>query len=829
MRSLRLPLAVLALLGASLQPAAAHASSGAAETSKSRWRAELDVDQREEGVFLRAVVSGRIPLGARPDAKPLDALRACPDGHRASPTDLVRFLVGTAAGSARYRCARTELLDGSGLFPEFGDFTAVGFPSPTSDEPRTSLNITKGSALLRVASTGWILQADPQHVGPWILDPDSRRGTVRISLVLPARQGYRSATVRLKDLSLADGEPLPEKRAGRTWVWSTGKPDEPRRVVDLTVRLDESARWTLFRQDASLGRWISSLISFLFPAIVVLLAIRYVGPDSPQRIPLRALGAVILLAVAAITLQTVFVASRFFDAAAWGVSQGALSTVASAICVWAATRSVGGRRWVPIIAIMTLGAAWCWLLARTNHQELSGLTVLVMLVLGGVILAAGIAGLGRIALLAMPLPRIAWICGAVGVLIVIGVTVMQNSRELFYVVEAPPFFPFHDALPSSDEFLRAVAGSQPFRAGAVVGQLAALVPYAVAGLAVVAARDSMGPTRTLMRRPRIAHLLVLLFAAFVIGGGGQRWGLSTPIAFLAAVLVLGPTATRLTNTKAIRELDRYRSGRAALLRRALRLERLRTARRALQAMWSSAELDTAEFEQKDRPLEREEVATAPLIDGQPIEHPGRSRDLVLAGGPRDTWWANVKFATQAGAILGIVPVAYYLSVVLEKGLDQSGPRGSSTTLSGLVSLSHEIAFWLFAAFCLGGVLSLLPRSASVLKGLLLAAIFAAFAGLGAAVAPAPDEVDLRFRIFELLLFLMLLGLWLDLNTVGRWQWRWLRVLYRLQDVGPAVAYAAPVLAALIVIAQQVLSGDAQQAIQETVSRGPTFIPGAQPR
>ncbi|MCI4337602.1 MAG: hypothetical protein L3K17_10560, partial [Thermoplasmata archaeon] len=55
-------------------------------------------------------------------------------------------------------------------------------------------------------------------------------------------------------------------------------------------------------------------------------------------------------------------------------------------------------------------------------------------------------------------------------------------------------------------------------------------------------------------------------------------------------------------------------------------------------------------------------------------------------------------------------------------------------------------------------------------------------------------------------------------------WRALAIAYHLQEVGPAIAYPAPLIESIVVIGQQVISGHAQEAIQKTINRAPGFIP-----
>jgi hypothetical protein len=210
-------------------------------------------------------------------------------------------------------------------------------------------------------------------------------------------------------------------------------------------------------------------------------------------------------------------------------------------------------------------------------------------------------------------------------------------------------------------------------------------------------------------------------------------------------------------------------------------------------------------------------ADAPELTGHEL------REAALTLGPTGAWWTSAIEAVKAGALLAVVPVGYYVWVLIaERGRHGAAP-GFSPAFSVGLGLLHEITFWLIAGFTLGALLAVLPSMAGVTKGMLLTAAFLAVAVLGNLIAPSEADVGVAFHTFELLLYLILLGAWLDRRAIHA-GWRELGAIYRLQEIGLAVTYLAPLVASIIVIAQQILAGNAQEAIRETVSRAPGLLP-----
>ena len=297
-------------------------------------------------------------------------------------------------------------------------------------------------------------------------------------------------------------------------------------------------------------------------------------------------------------------------------------------------------------------------------------------------------------------------------------------------------------------------------------------------------------------------LLAFLFSGFVVEGGGTRSGIAVPLlGVISFVLLLGLRSTLVRMRPPTHTMSTQR--RAKLRAQAIESERKRLMLREQHRQWLHGEGS-------------EEAA---------IASPSHLRDKLLAAGPHGAWFANGAEAVRFATYLMVLPVGYYLYVLVSQGIGFDGP-GDATPLTLLLGVAHEVTFWLGAAFTLGATLALLPTVAGVTKGMMLAVSASLAIGLGSLVLPSESRVGLGFRALELFLFLMVIGVVLDVRAVKPGGWQDLRLLYRLREVGPTVGYLAPVVLSVVAIAQQVLSGDASEAIQEAIRSSPNLVPGA---
>jgi hypothetical protein len=143
----------------------------------------------------------------------------------------------------------------------------------------------------------------------------------------------------------------------------------------------------------------------------------------------------------------------------------------------------------------------------------------------------------------------------------------------------------------------------------------------------------------------------------------------------------------------------------------------------------------------------------------------------------------------------------------------------------LASLLAEISFWLAAALVMGCLYSYLPGRNGVLKSLSLTGLYVATLTIGTLLLRG-GEVTWIFRSLQLLLFLAALGFRLDWMTVtgAGLYWEHLIEYYRLRDVRVLAGSASSLLLALLAIGQQLLSGDAQQAVTELIRSFSSLLP-----
>jgi hypothetical protein len=372
-------------------------------------------------------------------------------------------------------------------------------------------------------------------------------------------------------------------------------------------------------------------------------------------------------------------------------------------------------------------------------------------------------------------------------------------------------------------------------------------------------------------------LAALLFAGFVVGTGGALLGFGVPIGFLVALLIF-----RLTLSNRIRRAEQ-RLGeinpgiasllgyRRELLQRARALENLGQRNAALYGEYTGGKLDEKSYEEKNAELQKEierlsygdEAVvspgglswTSPAVETKKSGLDwllelifGRSRPasklkpqppaslrltkeispngIALSFGPGENWWENASHALDIGWKIALFPVVFYLYVLFSKNalvwLSPQTDFGVFYLLSGLL---REIVFWLAAAFVLGCLYPYLPGTNGVLKGAFLAGIWIVSV-LARELIGSGEDTGWIFRSLQLLLFLTLLGAGLDLQTLLRngIYWRSILDYYQLRDVRTVIGYVSPLILALIAIAQQLLSGQALEAITEIIKSLPQTIP-----
>lgn len=286
-------------------------------------------------------------------------------------------------------------------------------------------------------------------------------------------------------------------------------------------------------------------------------------------------------------------------------------------------------------------------------------------------------------------------------------------------------------------------------------------------------------------------LVMLLFAAFVVGTTGSYYGWRMPLAFVLA-LALWAILPR-------RKLERVAGGSGGGMQvmqlRANRFERAATLVRAQAAAGGKGSI--------------------PVLE----------RAMALNLGPGGTWLENGCIAARLGAWLATVPVGFFVYVLLTHRIHDFSPWNSTGGVDVVRSVVQELVFWLAASFALGALFAELPGWRGAIKGGVLGVFYLAAVGLSVWILPGRGG-DWFFRAFELFVFLLVLGIALDWETLRRFKvpWTYLLEYYRVADLRFGATYVSSLAGVLIVIVQQLQSGQASQAVTQIIKSAPALIP-----
>ncbi|HLO28149.1 MAG TPA: DUF6185 family protein, partial [Anaerolineales bacterium] len=200
------------------------------------------------------------------------------------------------------------------------------------------------------------------------------------------------------------------------------------------------------------------------------------------------------------------------------------------------------------------------------------------------------------------------------------------------------------------------------------------------------------------------------------------------------------------------------------------------------------------------------------------------RDLALSLGPAENWWQNGLLAAKFGLILSILPVGYFLYVLIVFRAKIILSTGSFGVIYLFKDLLFEIAFWLVAAFIMGMLYPYLRGRNGVIKGAFLGGVYglvAAATVLLQTILNLGTRTNWLFPTLQLLLFWIILGVLLDRSTLNKYglYWREIIDLYNLQDTRVLLGYLSPLALSLLGLAQQIISGAASASILTEVIKG----------
>jgi hypothetical protein len=318
-------------------------------------------------------------------------------------------------------------------------------------------------------------------------------------------------------------------------------------------------------------------------------------------------------------------------------------------------------------------------------------------------------------------------------------------------------------------------GPPETRADAIVGVALAypgwLTDAALAWLPLVALTAAMtclanvsGKDRTPTPPTGAAAVIVVLFASFVGGPWGGIFSLPVPLTALVALAVLAPVV--------IRGYRRSVGARAASRRDA--------------------------------------------VD-------------VLRAGPTGEWWGNGKRASRIGVLVALPFALHYLYLLFRaQGGDLITGWNPVGPLWALQWVAYEYAFWMVGAFALGALYTVLPFRTGIGKGAVLAGVFAISQGAGELLPGTFDVMSWPAIAAETLIVLAVSGVLLDAETLRRPGMGGERLLkvYRIDRWDTAAGLIPFAGAVVLLLAQQLISGDASRAITDLLEVVPTVGGGS---
>jgi heme/copper-type cytochrome/quinol oxidase subunit 3 len=309
----------------------------------------------------------------------------------------------------------------------------------------------------------------------------------------------------------------------------------------------------------------------------------------------------------------------------------------------------------------------------------------------------------------------------------------------------------------------------------------------------------------------LIRVFALLYAGFIVGSDGSLPSVrvALPVAFGTALIGMMLLPRERPDLVAA-ATDRDEHAEAAEIERRREAEALKESQRKLADAYLADELERDDYYKQDSEL-KDQLAT---VGAARHASTSLADDRVLSLGPEPTWWLNARLAVRWGAVLAIVPLAYYV-YVFSSHLGQTLSFDTGYRVIGAVTgVAGELAFWLVGSLIFGALFPHLPGRNGILKGLSLGSIYL-IASLAAVVGFHENyNPQWSFRAFEFLLYLATLGIVFDWRTLGarHGNWRQLLDYYQVKDFRAVTAYAVPVVLSVAVIAQQLHNGDAHDAI-----------------
>jgi hypothetical protein len=293
--------------------------------------------------------------------------------------------------------------------------------------------------------------------------------------------------------------------------------------------------------------------------------------------------------------------------------------------------------------------------------------------------------------------------------------------------------------------------------------------------------------------PPAVGALCLVFGAVATVPAFQLAGLSVPTALVIA-LVLWSTIERNPVQTAAGEPER-------LLVAAGRIEAAERAETDADAAYdgtAKAAVTLRECRERTRAVR---ASTEKAAGGDPAT-------LLLRLGPKSSWSSNGFEAIRLGMPLILTLVGYFAVTGL-RALPSRLAWNATVYLT--IAVGAEAFRWLGTAFVFGALYAVLRGRVGVTKATVIAAVWAAVAGLAVILRGWTDtsiDVAWIYPGLQLFIFLVVLSVLYDYETtkLAGGSWRRLLDLYGTHRHSALAAYVLPVGIAAIGLVQQILSG-----------------------
>jgi hypothetical protein len=725
----------------------------------------------------------------------------------------------------------------------------------------TRLAISVAKTVVKATDHAITVQFRSDYGGPGFWHIDSDAGDIELQVSRPqlTELGSWSATASIEGAPFVDADPYPTRPDERRFQWLAAAGFAESEIV---LRFDGGlvgyAGWlqsTQLSGHVSAAFWyVGDVLLLLIGLVMALQAWRAEAraPAKRRRAEARATAkrlAVLLVAALLVPTTRELLAYPLF------AHQRLLLVLAWVPLYLAASIFFNGRRlhaWAAAVGLSALAVGPAALGEAVGGRWRDTVTDdgLVALKIAAVVLApVGVATLTYVALAAtvLALASVSPLRDRVHergrvvrwALVVVAVTTaVEWTRAVWRVGEIRELVELGDprAIAASETFVEKglpVTSYESVPTGFILYSLLPLI--AAIGLIWLAAVRS-SRRGIFVKSNHVGSAVVVVFAGLVVGTTDYMLGLTLPLTFLLALLLLRRVALSdrvVAAEDAFKRLNVNRrprplivGRRAELLERAIQLE---AERRAMADLYRSyvekPDPDTYRRGRLDLSARLAKLATGESLvwRGKPATQVPREwtpSRVAVTTGPGASWWFNGIVAVE----LAVPLVLAQLLIWLYLRIDSPGPlfaRQSLDVIWLVTGLVRETGFWVATAFVLGSLYPHLRGPNGVTKALTLGAVYVTGLVVGAVIESAQgleQRPILIFRTGQLLLFTVALGVLIDRKSLRRVRlhWRHLLDLYRLRTIRVAAAYALPLGVTLVAMAQQILSGDLGSAFNEFI-------------